>query len=62
MDDEVETNDKGVKYIDVSVGDINKGESNKARSEGEAIGIGYESLSENRFDKEESEDFNNNSR
>ncbi|KAH6719522.1 hypothetical protein BKA61DRAFT_669850 [Leptodontidium sp. MPI-SDFR-AT-0119] len=44
VDDEVETDNKGVKHIDVGVRDINGGESDKARSEGEAIGIGYESL------------------
>ncbi|KAH7309381.1 hypothetical protein BKA65DRAFT_469477 [Rhexocercosporidium sp. MPI-PUGE-AT-0058] len=50
VDDEVETDDEGVKHIDVGVGDINGGESDEAQNEDEAMGIGYQNLSENGFD------------
>ncbi|KAH7370289.1 hypothetical protein BKA65DRAFT_531960, partial [Rhexocercosporidium sp. MPI-PUGE-AT-0058] len=56
VDDEVETDDEGLKHIDVGVGDINRGESNEAQNEDEAMGIGYQNLSKNGFNEEESED------
>ncbi|PVH72073.1 hypothetical protein DL98DRAFT_577015, partial [Cadophora sp. DSE1049] len=54
VDDEVETDDEGVKHVGVE--DLSGGESDEARDEDEAMGIGYGNLSENGFDKEESED------
>ncbi|XMA13697.1 hypothetical protein WAI453_006488 [Rhynchosporium graminicola] len=61
VDDEVETDDEGVKHLDVGVGDIHAGESDKALDEDKAMRSGYESLSEIGSDEEESEYFGDSS-
>ncbi|CZS99507.1 uncharacterized protein RAG0_07872 [Rhynchosporium agropyri] len=61
IDNEVETDNKGVKHLDVGIRDIHAGESDKALDEDKAIRSSYESLSEIGSDKEESEYFSNSS-
>ncbi|CZT53451.1 uncharacterized protein RSE6_15026 [Rhynchosporium secalis] len=61
IDNEVETDNKRVKHLDVGIRDLDEGESDEARYEDKGVGSSYESLSENRFNKEISKYFSNNS-
>ena len=54
VDDEVETDDEGSEHVGVE--NLSGGESDEARNEDEAMGIGYGNLSENGFDEGERED------